>query len=506
MNSLTGLPALSVELNDAMLAARELGALEEIHVEQRLSLPMVCELAFVNAAPDFVDAALAGHGQKLRITIPGSAAPLFTGELTAVTQSYESAHSSTLRLRGYDLLHRLRKRQPTRVHVQTSVAELAGELTSDLGLTVEPEADGPLLKRLIQHCQSDLDLLLEALEPCGLYVTLRDDVIHILSLAGFGEPLPLQMGEELLEARLTVNGDAACRSVSTFAWDPSRVERHTGRASVPRSGRTATASAPPECFASSSERHLTAEFAEDDSQAEAMAQAELDRRAAREVTLWGSAEGDSRLMPGAVVTLGGVPASLAGAYVLTSVTHRIGRSTGFVSEFSTEPPQPRPRSGATTIALGIVTRVNDPEGLGRVRVSLPAHGDLETDWMSVLSPGAGAGKGYTVLPDTGDQVVVLFAHDRNSHGIVLGGLYGSANPPDSVVHAGAVTRYSLRTHGGQKLIFDDGARSVRLEDPAGNFFEFSPDLLKLHSVVPLEIEAIGQPVAIRGKEIHFEEA
>ena len=126
--------------------------------------------------------------------------------------------------------------------------------------------------------------------------------------------------------------------------------------------------------------------------------------------------------------------------------------------------------------------------------------------MSVVALGAGSGKGFALLPDTGDQALVLFAGDRSAHGVVLGGLYGSANPPDSVVASGAVARYSLRTHGGQKLIFDDGARSIRFEDPAGNYMELSPEMTRLHSTVPLRIEAIGQPVVISGKAIHFEES
>ena len=506
MNSLTALPAISVEIDGAPLPTSALGALEEVRVEQRLSLPALCELTFTSPEPAFTESALAGHGRSLRVAVTDGQGPLFTGEITAVEQSYTAAHGSTLRLRGYDRLHRLRKRQPLRVHVQTTVAELAGELTNDLGLTVQADADGPLLKRLLQHRQSDLDLLLDALDACGLFAALRGSVLHIFSLEGLGEALPLRLGHELLEIRLTVNGDSACRSVTASAWDPARVEPHQGRAAHARSGRTAAAAAAPERFAVPGERRLTAELAEDDLQAEALAQAELDVRTAREVTFWAAAEGSPALLPGARVTLRGVAPTLAGAHVLTAVTHRIERATGFVSELSTEPPPRRPRGHAAGLALGVVTRVDDPEGLGRIRVSLPTQGDLETDWMSVVSPGAGAGKGFSLLPDTGDQVAVLFAGGAGSHGIVLGGLYGSAHPPDSVVSSGAVTRYSLRTHGGQKLVFDDSARSLRLEDPAGNYLEFSPERLMLHSSVPLQIEAIGQPVVIRGKTIDFEES
>jgi phage protein D len=60
---------------------------------------------------------------------------------------------------------------------------------------------------------------------------------------------------------------------------------------------------------------------QDDQHADALAQAELDWRVGREVTLWGVAEGNPRLRPGTPVELQGVAPVLAGRYVLTEVTH-----------------------------------------------------------------------------------------------------------------------------------------------------------------------------------------
>jgi phage baseplate assembly protein gpV len=505
LNPVIGAPALSIEVQSDPLSGQNLLALGEVRIEHRLSLPSQCELSFFDPHPAWVESALAWHGRALRVAVSPFPTPLFKGEITAVEHSYEASHGSVLRLRGYDLLHRLRKRQPVRVHIQTTVVELAVELTKDLGLVVKSENAGPLLKRSLQHRHSDLEVLSGALEACGLYTTLRGDVLHIISLMGIGAAETLTLGKDLLEAHFSVNGDSACRSVSVAAWDPSRVESRAGRAVSPRSGRTASAKVSPELFASTGEQQLTGEFFNDDRQAEALAQAELDRRIAREVTVRGTAEGNPKLLPGALVDISGVASSLTGNYVVTAVTHRIERSTGFISEFSTAVPPATPRSPRASIALGIVTGVNDPDGLGRIRVSLPAQGDLETEWLSVVSPGAGRDKGFTVLPNTGDQVLVLFTGDTGSFGVVLGGLYGSANPPDAVADAGAITRYSLVTSGRQKLTFDDTARSIRFENATGSYFELSPESLMLHSTSPLTIEAIGQPVYIRGKAIHFEE-
>src|SRR5262245_37175934 len=129
---------------------------------------------------------------------------------------------------------------------------------------------------------------------------------------------------------------------------------------------------------------------------------------------------------------------------------------------------------------------------GRVRVSLPAYGNLETDWLGVLAAGGGAGKGLMTLPDFGDQVLVLFAQEDAALGVVLGGLYGAAGPPDSGVEDGAVRRYTLLTPGGQRLRLDDSRQIIRIENSDGSYVELAPDRVRLHAQQDLEIEAPGR--------------
>src|SRR4029434_4442810 len=94
-----------------------------------------------------------------------------------------------------------------------------------------------LLQTLIQFRQSDLDLLVEVSEQSGLYLTLRDSILDLLTLEGNGEMLPLALGDSLLEARVELNSDTMCPSVSTEGWNPSQAETHQGRAVASRSGR-----------------------------------------------------------------------------------------------------------------------------------------------------------------------------------------------------------------------------------------------------------------------------
>ena len=504
MSRVVSLPHLVVAVNGAPLDEAGVHALGSVRVQQRLSCPSQCELVFVDppGASDIVS--VFSPGNRLRLAASGQPGPLFVGEVTAVEHVYGAANERELRVRAYDHLHRLRKRQPVRAHVQLTPQDLARELVVDLDLTVEASEPGPLWQRLFQHDQSDLALLVDVTEQCGLYCILREDVLHLSSLAGMGDPVPLVLGESLHEASLEVNGDPACRSVTATGWNALRVETHQSTASSAREGRTAAAHVSPDRLGGNGERSLTGRGVETARHAEALAQAELDRRIANEVTFQGVAEGDTRLQPGTPVDISGVADRLAGRYVLTAATHIIDHRRGYVTELSTVPPPPRPRPVGTVATLGLVTQVNDPENLGRVRVRLSAYEDLDTEWMQVLSAGAGGGKGLTMLPNVDDQVLVLFSLGDPGQGVVLGGLYGMQGSPDSGVESGSVRRYSLQTSGGLRVQLDDAHDTMRLENQQGSYVEFSPRRFHLHAASDLTMEAPGRSVTIRGQKIDFQ--
>ena len=479
-------------------------SLQSLRIQQRLSLPTLCELVFFDPKNQIANQVTLTPGTALTVKLTGNDQILFDGEITAAEYVFEPSHGQELRIRGYDLLHRLRKRQPVRLHVQMTAADLALEMVADLGLAVQTIEQGPLWDRVFQSGQSDLNLLVEMTRRYGLYFFVHNKQLSLFTLEGKGQPLMVTLGESLLEARVELSGESACRSVESMGWDARLSQLHRGHAKRPRTGRKVNAQITPQEVGGTGRRVILDEWVHHDQQADELAQAELDRRTAGEVTLWGVAEGDPRLQPGGVVDVRGIGDAFEGQYVLTSVNHILDQDKGYLAEISTSPPIHNQRTTSCSVTLGIVTSVSDPKNLGRVQVSFPTYSDLESDWLEVLSAGAAHNKGLVVLPDIGDQVLILLPRQDPAHGVVLGGLYGSQGPPDAGVDGGEVKRYTVSTPMGQRVCLDDSRGAIRLENSGESYIDISPDKLIIHAEKDLQIEAPGQKITIQGQRIDFE--
>ena len=77
-----------------------------------------------------------------------------------------------------------------------------------------------------------------------------------------------------------------------------------------------------------------------------------------------------------------------------------------------------------TYQEGIVSAI-DPKS-HKVRCKIPALEDLETAWLSFLTPNAGGNQFYC-LPDVGELVAILL-DSRGEGGCVLGAIYNEQDP------------------------------------------------------------------------------
>lgn len=79
MNRMHSLPEIWLEVDGTPLTAADLPALREVRVQQRLSLPTLCELAFADPPGPLTRVAQLVAGTRLRVRVAEHQEPLFVG-------------------------------------------------------------------------------------------------------------------------------------------------------------------------------------------------------------------------------------------------------------------------------------------------------------------------------------------------------------------------------------------------------------------------------------------
>ena len=122
----------------------------------------------------------------------------------------------------------------------------------------------------------------------------------------------------------------------------------------------------------------------------------------------------------------------------------------------------------------------DPDGLGRVKVTLPWAPDPGAEryeaWARIATLMAGNDRGAWFIPDAGDEVLVAFEGGDPRRPYVLGGLWnGQDKPPESMDGAGKNFKKVLRSRNGVKVTLDDkdGKETLTLETPGGQIVKLS---------------------------------
>lgn len=122
----------------------------------------------------------------------------------------------------------------------------------------------------------------------------------------------------------------------------------------------------------------------------------------------------------------------------------------------------------------LVSDIKDPDGQGRVKVTLPwspdtGDGQYEA-WARVATLMGGNNRGTWFIPDTNDEVLVVFEGGDPRRPYVIGGLWnGSDSPPETMDGAGNNYKKVIRSRNGVKITLDDqdGQEKLILETPGG---------------------------------------
>ena len=105
------------------------------------------------------------------------------------------------------------------------------------------------------------------------------------------------------------------------------------------------------------------------------------------------------------------------------------------------------------VVIGIVKSLDDPDGLGRVKLEYPwmAEESPESNWARIAAPMAGPERGFQFMPEEGDEVLVAFEQGEIRLPYIIGYLWnGEDKPPRE-----EPSQRTIQTVSGHVLEFED---------------------------------------------------
>ncbi|TPN82967.1 type VI secretion system Vgr family protein [Aquimarina algicola] len=167
-----------------------------------------------------------------------------------------------------------------------------------------------------------------------------------------------------------------------------------------------------------------------------------------------------------------------GRYRVTKVSHTnteggIYKNTfeAVAADFTVYPNMDLHRFPKSEIQIATVVENNDPEGLSRIKVQFPwqQESGQTTPWLRMMTPHAGADKGFHFIPEIGEEVVVNFENGNAERPFVAGALYhGTANASGWQSDANNIKAIKTRTGHTVELNDTEGEESITITDKNSN--------------------------------------
>lgn len=167
------------------------------------------------------------------------------------------------------------------------------------------------------------------------------------------------------------------------------------------------------------------------------------------------------------------------------------------------------------VVVGLVTNIQDPEGLARVKVSFPwMPTNEESTWARIATLMAGSEHGTLFVPEVGDEVLVAFEHGRAEFPYVIGSLWnGESKPPEAVEEANDIRVIRSRSGHVVRFVDEEYGEKIEIIDSSGEnkiVIDTAESSITIAAKDPLTIEAGGDlaitaegKVEITGTEVNI---
>lgn len=467
-----------------------------------------------------------GSTAKISVLTADSQSPveLIMGEITALEADFDSTGTFTM-IRGYDPAHRLFRGRRTASYVQSTASDIAAKIAQRAGLTVgDVTSTTTVYPQVSQAGETDWEVLERLARDTGFEVAVRGGKFSFSSPTpadqapgspsnAARDPLILQLGKDLLSFRSVISSAEQVKDVEVRGWDVATKKALTSTAPAKTISAELNATSPAQLAqAFGNPTHVAANVPyRSQSEVETAAKALAEDIAGTFAEFEAVARGNPQLRAGTAILIDQLGDPFDGKYVLTRSRHQFDPATGYTTAFTVSGRQDRSLLGLTGgrsrtpqappgVVIGQVSDVQDPNQSGRVRVTFPwLSDDYVSDWARTVQPGAGKDRGWTVLPEVGDEVLVSFEQGDFGRPYVIGGLFnGVDTPPSGPVElidsgSGAVDRRSMVSRKGHRIDLLDsdrseGIRMATADDKFLIFIDSSQTKITVHADGKIAIE------------------
>lgn len=478
--------APTIMVDGAAIADALYDKVVDLRVEQTVSVPSILTLRFSDPHFEVIDATTFDVGKAVVVKFPdgtGTMVEVFNGEIVgvAIEQIIEVAEGSEFVITAYDKSHRLGHKTTVRSFVKQKYTDVVSAIASANGLTANVTESNPsVVHEYLLQTTNDYDTLNEIARLLGFHWHV-DGTQLVFGPRASSTAVAVTYGVTLRRLKVRFTGSERIGKATVRGWNPATKQAIVaadtssanptgvvggGSATIASNGRTKAAPF-------KGERTASAVPVASSDEATMLAKGISARAAASELYLRAEADGNPAIKVGGTVSIVNAGTRVSGDYFVTSVEHVFGRGGDYVTRFTSGgleatglvdllggPAKQVPSFANSGLAIGVVTNNNDPDGMGRVKVKLPALSDsVESGWARVLIVGAGADTGLYAMPQVNDEVLVGFEHGDVRRPFVLGGLYGgSVKPPtpnSEFVANNKVIQWNMKT-GGHNMIFRSG--------------------------------------------------
>jgi phage protein D/phage baseplate assembly protein gpV len=509
-----------IKLEGTALTAVQYGALEALRVERSLWMPSRCTVRFQDHDFSITDAGTFAIGKTLKVGLPdigGTVTAVFDGEITdiAIEQGIDRHHQ--LVVGALDKGHRLAATTMLRSFAKQKYSEIASTIAGDAGLSTDITATTAQIDYVVQTT-NDYAFLWEIARRIGYDWWVDAGKLCFKPSPSTAGPT-LKFGDTLADFRVRYSGALKGSKVTVQGWNPDTQQQVKGDdastltgTSIPAIGSDAPLATEGRSKAKSGwgKEYKTAAFiATTTTEAQSVAKALALEADATEVFARGTATSTPKLVPGKTVKIENMGTKVSGSYYVTTVEHTWGDDDpGVTTRFTAGNKQPvgladlvgagasgAPPWGAAGLVTGVVTNIQDPDKLGRVKVKFPALSTAdESAWARVVSLGAGAERGIEILPEVNDEVIVGFEQGDLRYPVVLGGVWSKKNKPPIAETADKVKMRTIKSRLGHVIEISDGdddakkSVTIKLADGA-------TQLVLAHDKV--ELIANSKPLSIK---------